>query len=76
MYFSIPPTSPSENYIEAGSEMSMLSERSMPLVKMTWLTKNLEEDAKNEFRNYHANSGTQTDLDSSIKAPYHKTGWY
>ncbi|CAG5134981.1 unnamed protein product, partial [Candidula unifasciata] len=73
-YISIPPTSPSENYIEAGSEdLCMLSERSTPLVKMAWLTKNLEGDAKNEFRNYQANSGTQTDSDSSVKAPNRKT---
>ncbi|CAG5123056.1 unnamed protein product, partial [Candidula unifasciata] len=73
-YISIPPTSPSENYVEAGSDdISMRSERSTPPVKTAWLTKNLKVDARNELWNYHTSLGTQTENDSDVTSPTCKT---
>ncbi|BFY98225.1 hypothetical protein BsWGS_01265 [Bradybaena similaris] len=73
-YISIPPTSPSENYIEAGSDdMSLRSERSTPPIKTAWLTKNLKTDARNELYNYQTSLGTQTESDSDVTSPKCKT---
>lgn len=75
IHFSIPPTSPSENYIEAGADYTFVpSDHNMPQFEMTWLTKNLKGDAKNELSNYQASSGTQTDGSSDVTAPNSKTG--
>ncbi|CAL1525923.1 unnamed protein product [Lymnaea stagnalis] len=63
-YISIPPTIPSENYVEAGTDnLSIHSELSTPPGKMEWLTKSLKFFPKNELGSYQSSLGTQTDSD-------------
>ncbi|KAH9513381.1 hypothetical protein Btru_034780 [Bulinus truncatus] len=58
-YIRIPPTLPSENYIEAAADS--VSTYSEPPIKMEWLTKKTDFSPKNEIGNYHSTSGTQTE---------------
>ncbi|XP_059159394.1 uncharacterized protein LOC131943344 isoform X2 [Physella acuta] len=71
-YISIPPTMPSENYIEAGQDaMSVHSELSTPPRAMKWLTKESKVNSKNELSSYLSSSGTQTE--SNVDGPKCKT---
>ncbi|GFS04169.1 hypothetical protein ElyMa_004649300 [Elysia marginata] len=71
-YISIPPTSPSNNYIEAGSDCtSLLSTKSMSPIKMEWLTKSFSLNPKNEISSYQASTGVQTE--DSVSPPTSKT---
>ncbi|RUS72080.1 hypothetical protein EGW08_020162, partial [Elysia chlorotica] len=71
-YISIPPTSPSDNYIEVGSDcMSVHSMKSSPPIKMEWLTKSFSLDKKNELATYQASTGVQTE--DSVSPPISKT---
>uniref|UniRef100_A0A2C9KPV6 ZU5 domain-containing protein n=1 Tax=Biomphalaria glabrata TaxID=6526 RepID=A0A2C9KPV6_BIOGL len=58
-YLRIPPTLPSNNYVEVGLDnMSVYSE---PQIKMEWLTKKSDSSSKNDIESYQSSSGTQTD---------------
>ena len=73
IFFSIVPTSPSGNYIEAGSDCrSLASVKSTTPVKMEWLTKTFSLDRKNELSTYQTSSGMQTE--DSVSPPTCKTG--
>ncbi|XP_012934590.1 uncharacterized protein LOC101859152 isoform X2 [Aplysia californica] len=71
---SIPPTSPSENYVEAASDDSSLwSQRSSPPTTTTteWLTKSIKTSPKNELGSYQSSIETQTE--DSVSSPGCKT---
>ncbi|GFO41946.1 hypothetical protein PoB_006845100 [Plakobranchus ocellatus] len=71
-YISIPPTSPSDNYIEAGFDCKSLhSGKSSPPVKMEWLTKSISLDPKNVLSTYQASTGVQTE--DTVSPPTSKT---
>ena len=70
----MPPTSPSDRYIEAASDNSSL--RSSPPITppgpLAWLTKDVKVSPKNVLSSYHGNMETQTD--SSVTSISAKTG--